>query len=97
MRRGRGSRVFCQENMSWLPEYASFNVLRRRFGDVGWNQWPEEYALRKHDALAALLTEKGRELAVEQAVQFFFDEQWRALRAYCAEREIEFWAMWRSL
>jgi len=25
---------FCQENMSWLPEYASFNVLRRRFGDV---------------------------------------------------------------
>jgi 4-alpha-glucanotransferase len=75
--------------MSWLPEYASFNVLRRRFGDVGWNQWPEEYALRKHDALAALLTEKGRELAVEQAVQFFFDEQWRALRAYCAERKIQ--------
>jgi len=25
---------------------------------------------------------------VEQAVQFFFDEQWRALRAYCAERGI---------
>jgi len=80
---------FCQENMSWLPEYASFNVLRRRFGSVSWNQWPEEYALRKHDALAALLTEQGRELAVEQAVQFFFDEQWRALRAYCAERKIQ--------
>jgi 4-alpha-glucanotransferase len=80
---------FCQENMSWLPEYASFNVLRRRFGDVGWNQWPEEYALRKHDTLAALLTEQGRALAVEQAIQFFFDEQWRALRAYCAERKIQ--------
>ena len=80
---------FCQENMSWLPEYASFNVLRRRFGDVGWNQWPEEYALRKHDTLAALLTEPGRALAVEQAIQFFFDEQWRALRAYCAERKIQ--------
>jgi 4-alpha-glucanotransferase len=80
---------FCQENMSWLPEYASFNVLRRRFGDVGWNEWPEEFALRKHDTLAAMLTEKGRELAVEQAVQFFFDEQWRALRAYCAERKVQ--------
>ena len=60
----------------------------RRFGDVGWNQWPEDFAQRKHDALAALLTEQGRELAVEQAVQFFFDEQWRTLRAYCAERGI---------
>ena len=79
---------FCEANAGWLPEYASFNVLRRRFGDVGWNQWPEDFAQRKHDALAALLTEQGRELAVEQAVQFFFDEQWRTLRAYCAERGI---------
>ena len=79
---------FCQENMSWLPDYASYNVLRRRFGDASWNQWPEEFALRKHDTLAALLTEQGRELAVEQVIQFFFDEQWRALRAYCAQRKI---------
>jgi 4-alpha-glucanotransferase len=80
---------FCQENMSWLPDYASFNVLRRRFGDVSWNEWPEEFALRKHDTLALMLTEQGRELAVEQAVQFFFDEQWRALRAYCSERKVQ--------
>jgi 4-alpha-glucanotransferase len=80
---------FCQENMSWLPDYASFNVLRRRFGDVSWNEWPEEFALRKHDTLATMLTEQGRELAVEQAVQFFFDEQWRALRAYCTERKVQ--------
>jgi 4-alpha-glucanotransferase len=79
---------YCQENMSWLPDYASFNVLRLRFGDVSWNAWPEEFAQRKHDTLAALLTKQGRELAVEQAIQFFFDEQWCALRAYCTERKI---------
>jgi 4-alpha-glucanotransferase len=27
-------------------------------------------------------------LAVEEAIQFFFDEQWCALRAYCKERDI---------
>ncbi len=79
---------FCQENAGWLSDYAAFTVLRRRFGRASWNEWPEEYALRGHDALAALLTGQGRALAVEQAVQFFFDEQWRALRAYCAERKI---------
>jgi 4-alpha-glucanotransferase len=79
---------FCQSNMSWLPDYAMFNVLRRRFGYKSWIDWPVEYAQRKHDALTAVLTEHGRELAVEQAIQFFFDEQWCTLRAYCKQRDI---------
>ena len=79
---------FCQNNISWLPDYAMFNVLLRRFGYRSWIDWPEEYAQRKHDALTSALTEHGRELAIEQAIQFFFDEQWGALRAYCRERDI---------
>ena len=79
---------FCQENISWLPDYVNFNVLRRCFGGASWSQWPEQYALRRPDAMTELLTERGRELAIEQAVQFFFDQQWHALRAYCAERDI---------
>src|ERR1035438_5298852 len=79
---------FCQENVGWLPDYAMFNVLRRRFGYVSWIDWPAEYAQRKHDALTAALTEHGRALAIEQAIQYFFDQQWCALRAYCEERDI---------
>jgi 4-alpha-glucanotransferase len=79
---------FCDENISWLPDYAMFNVLRRSFEYASWIDWPEEYARRKHDALTAVLNERGRELAVEQAIQFFFSEQWSALREYCAERKI---------
>lgn len=79
---------FCQDNVSWLPDYAMFNMLRRRFGTASWIEWPEEFAQRKHDAMTAQLTEQGHELAVEQAIQFFFDEQWHALRGYCAERGV---------
>ncbi|MGD0798432.1 MAG: 4-alpha-glucanotransferase [Acidobacteriaceae bacterium] len=79
---------FCEENLSWLPDYATYNVLRRRFGYKSWHEWPAEYAQRKHDALTSTLAEHGREIAVEQAVQFFFDQQWNALRAYCRERDI---------
>jgi 4-alpha-glucanotransferase len=85
--RGRFQK-FCENNVSWLPDYAMFNVLRRRYEYASWNEWPEEYARRKHDALTSVLNEQGRELAVEQAIQFFFDEQWCALRGYCAERKI---------
>jgi 4-alpha-glucanotransferase len=79
---------FCQDNISWLTDYALFNVLRQRFRYKGWNEWPLEYALRDTTAMAALMNDAGRELAVEQVVQFFFNEQWMALRAYCGERRI---------
>ena len=80
---------FCQDNISWLPDYAMFNVLRRKYGYASWNDWPIEHAQRKHDALTALLSDHGTELAVEQVVQFFFSEQWTALRVYCADRRIQ--------
>lgn len=80
--------AFCTSNISWLPDYAMFNVLRRMHGYVCWNDWPAEYAHRKSEALTELLNSHGRDIAVEQAVQFFFNEQWCALKSYCAERNI---------
>jgi 4-alpha-glucanotransferase len=79
---------FCQDNISWLTDYVMFNVLRRRFGYKSWNEWPAEYALRVPEAITALMNDSGRELAIEQVVQFFFSEQWSALRNYCCERKI---------
>ncbi len=80
---------FCQENVSWLPDYAAFTVLRRRYAYASWHEWPVQYARRKQDAMTALLTDAGTDLAVEQAVQYFFSEQWKALRGYCRERDIQ--------
>src|SRR5258707_5606158 len=34
---------FCQDNISWLPDYAMFNVLRRIHGYVSWIDWPAKY------------------------------------------------------
>lgn len=88
---------FCKDNTSWLSDYAAFSVLRRMHHYVSWNEWPAKYALRKHDAMTALLNSHGREIAIEEVVQFFFNEQWCALRKYCAERKIRILGMWRSL
>ncbi len=79
---------FCKDNGSWLLDYAMFNVLRRKYKYASWHEWPVEHALRRPDALTALLNEYGREMAIEQAIQYFFSQQWSALRAYCAERDV---------
>jgi 4-alpha-glucanotransferase len=79
---------FCQDNISWLTDYAIYTVLRRRFNYLSWNEWPPEFAGRQAEAMTRVMTDYGRELAVEQVVQYFFNEQWAALRGYCAERKI---------
>jgi 4-alpha-glucanotransferase len=80
---------FCQENIAWLTDYAMFNVLRQENAYASWHEWPEEFAMRNSDALTRLMNDKGRELAIEQVIQFFFSEQWCTLRAYCAERKVK--------
>lgn len=80
--------TFCSENKWWLDDYALFAVLREHFGDRPWNSWPEEIAQRKPDALQALHTELRDPIEVECFLQFAFFEQWKALRAYCAQRGI---------
>lgn len=79
---------YCEQNIAWLPDYAMFNVLRRRFGYKSWNHWPQELALRNQQALSRTMNECSRDLAVEQAVQYLFDRQWCALREYANGRDV---------
>ncbi len=79
---------FAEENTAWLTDWAMFSVLRRRFGYQCWVDWPAEFGFRQQTAISALMKECSRELAVEQVLQFFFQEQWSALRSYCSEKGV---------
>jgi 4-alpha-glucanotransferase len=79
---------FNKDNATWLTDYACFTVLRRRFESASWHTWPAKYAFRKLEAMEELARESASEIAVEEVIQYFFDEQWRSLRGYCAERGI---------
>ncbi len=79
---------FREENAFWLLDYARYTVLRHRFHSGSWLSWPEELARRTPEALRQLQQDSRDELEIEQAIQFAFDDQWKALRAYCAERDI---------
>lgn len=82
--------AFRQANAGWLPGWALYSVLRRKYDNSCWNQWPEPLARREPGALAQARHEMAEEIAVAEAIQFAFEEQWMALRAYCAGRGIQF-------
>src|SRR5271165_3246647 len=81
---------YCRMNGTWLESYAFYSVLRRKFNGASWNTWPAELARRQSHALERIRREHGEELAVEQIIQFAFDEQWRNLRAYCGGLGVKF-------
>ena len=79
---------FCRNHAWWLEDFVLFDSLRAQFQLESWNQWPRELAHRDPVALARKRTELRDDLESRSAVQFFFHEQWHALRAYCALRSV---------
>lgn len=79
---------FRRDNRWWLDDFVLFDALRARFKLQSWNEWPREFCHRETAALETARAEMAGELDARGAVQFFFYEQWQALRSYCAERSI---------
>jgi 4-alpha-glucanotransferase len=79
---------FRAENEWWLEDFVLYDTLRDRYRKQCWNAWPAELARREAGALQSARTEMASEMAVLRVIQFFFYEQWRALRLYCAQKSI---------
>jgi len=79
---------FCAENSWWLEDFVLFDALRERYARQCWKQWPSELACRKPAALETARKELASEINLRRIIQFFFYEQWHALRLYCAQRSI---------
>jgi len=79
---------FCAENGWWLEDFVLYDALRARHGHQSWKHWPDKLARRQPKALQLARTELAEEMVVGRAIQFFFWEQWRALRVYCAKKSV---------
>jgi 4-alpha-glucanotransferase len=80
--------AFCAANSWWLEDFVLFDVLRERNDRRCWKEWPRELASREPAALDAVRKELVSEINLRRVIQFFFFEQWHALRLYCAQRSI---------
>src|SRR5277367_1808846 len=79
---------FRADNEWWLEDFVLYDTLRDRYRKQCWNAWPQELARREAGALRSIRAELASEMAVRRVIQFFFYEQWHALRLYCAQKSI---------
>ena len=78
---------FCAQNDWWLADYVAFDALREKHGS-DWSRWPTQFARREPGALREFRENASHDLELRRIAQFFFWEQWRALRDYCAKKSI---------
>jgi 4-alpha-glucanotransferase len=79
--------LFCTENSWWLEDYVLFDALRQHNGG-NWSRWPSPLARHEQSAIDSARHELRDELSIRRVLQFFFWEQWHALRHYCAQKSI---------
>jgi len=79
---------YKKNSAGWLEDFVLFQVMRQVHDGATWSSWPRELARREPEGLRRFGIEHQRELEVERVIQFFFFEQWSALRLYCKRRGI---------
>lgn len=80
--------AFRAESSAWLPDWSLFAALREQHGGQEWTRWPAALAQRDPQALDEARRTFADRIVEHELVQFFFREQWDALRSEARRRGI---------
>ena len=80
---------FCEEQKSWLDDFALYSLLKQGFENRPWYQWPEVY--RKRDAAMLETVKKARrdELTNIEWEQFLLHSEWKNIQQQAREKDIQ--------
>ena len=81
--RRRELEAFRERHADWLGDFALFQALHDEHPREAWVDWPKPLRQRDPKALTLARDRLREEVRYHELVQFFFDHQWRALRAHC--------------
>jgi 4-alpha-glucanotransferase len=77
------------QNHSWLEDYALFMACKNAHGGVPWTQWTPELVRRDSSALEQARLEYAEDVELYALCQYWFFEQWEALRAYAHTKGLQ--------
>lgn len=80
---------FSARNAHWLDDFALFVAAKERHDLAIWYDWNPGIALRRPAAVAEWQQRLADRISVHKVLQFFFYEQWHALKEYANTRGIQ--------
>ncbi len=86
---GNDFELFLEDNAAWLPDFAMFMALKAKNGGSPWYTWEPGVKMRYPEAMDAMRHELAEEIRFYCFVQYLFNKQWTALRAYANKNGIK--------
>jgi 4-alpha-glucanotransferase len=80
---------FKEAEREWLPDFALYSVLKKKYKGKPWYEWPDTYKFKEAEAIETFATEHASALEYIQWLQFIFAKQWQAFKTYCNTKNIQ--------
>jgi malto-oligosyltrehalose synthase/4-alpha-glucanotransferase len=80
---------YCTTQKYWIDDFSMFVVLKRKFDNVPWYQWEDDYKSGDIKTLTNFSLQYKDELDKVKWFQFVFSLQWKDLKCYCGARGIK--------
>lgn len=80
--------AFITGHNSWLKDYSTFVALKELFNGKAWWEWPDEFRLRKTEAIETFVKHSHLEVSFHQFVQYLFYKQWLDVKKYANKKKI---------
>jgi 4-alpha-glucanotransferase len=87
--RKQAYRQFASQNGDWLDDYALFMAVKEQHDLSIWYEWEDSIALHEPQAVAGWKERVADRVAVHKVLQFYFAQQWHALREYANVRGVQ--------
>jgi 4-alpha-glucanotransferase len=82
-------RRFLEEHdEKWLHDYALFRILKARFDERPWPEWPGDYVHRDREAIRRLEESAALDIERIKIMQCLFHYQWQRLREHAREKGV---------
>lgn len=80
---------FCSKESFWLDDFALFMLLKGKYEQKPWNEWPSDIRKRKSNALAKVIKSGAADLDQIKWQQYIFFKQFAALKQYAHEHRVQ--------
>ena len=81
--------LFCEQENSWLEDYALFQALNQAHNGCEWSSWEYDLVHRKKSALTKARKELHDQVEFQKFMQWNFRRQWHQLKEYANKKNIK--------
>ncbi|WP_245929630.1 4-alpha-glucanotransferase [Leucothrix pacifica] len=79
---------WCEQQRFWLTDYADYCILREKYQQLPWYDWPQQYKDRDEAAIHQLHADSADEIQAITWQQFQLDKRWQQVKQAATDRGI---------